>query len=62
MKFQEVLEVAEAISPVLGGVGPITDVCLLRNTAAVACLTAEQAAAEVRCETAELPTPFSIGL
>ena len=61
MRFEEILGVAEAISPVPGGVGPITDVCLLRNTASAARLTAEQAAAEIRCEIAELPTPFPIG-
>lgn len=61
IRFEEVLGVAEAISPVPGGVGPITDVCLLRNTAVAARLTAEQTAAEIRCETSELPTPFLIG-
>ena len=61
LRFEEILDVAEAVSPVPGGVGPITDVCLLRNTAAAARLTAEQADAEIRCETAELPTPFPIG-
>jgi methylenetetrahydrofolate dehydrogenase (NADP+) / methenyltetrahydrofolate cyclohydrolase len=59
--FDEIREVAEAVSPVPGGVGPITDVCLLHTTAAAARLTAEQAAAEIRCETADLPTPFPVG-
>jgi methylenetetrahydrofolate dehydrogenase (NADP+)/methenyltetrahydrofolate cyclohydrolase len=61
MVFDEIRAVAEAISPVPGGVGPITDVCLLHSTAAAARLTAEQAMAEIRCETAELPTPFPVG-
>jgi methylenetetrahydrofolate dehydrogenase (NADP+)/methenyltetrahydrofolate cyclohydrolase len=62
MAFDEILPIAEAVSPVPGGVGPITDVCLLRTTAAAARLTAEQAAAEVRCETAELSLPLTVGL
>jgi methylenetetrahydrofolate dehydrogenase (NADP+)/methenyltetrahydrofolate cyclohydrolase len=33
-----VAEKAEAITPVPGGVGPITDVWVLRNTAAAAAL------------------------
>ncbi|MDQ3994214.1 MAG: bifunctional 5,10-methylene-tetrahydrofolate dehydrogenase/5,10-methylene-tetrahydrofolate cyclohydrolase, partial [Actinomycetota bacterium] len=32
LDFESVLEKAEAVSPVPGGVGPITDVWLLRNT------------------------------
>lgn len=62
MDFESVREVAEAISPVPGGVGPITDVCLLRTTAAAARLTAEQADAEIRSETAELPAHLAIAL
>ncbi len=61
LAFDEIRSVAEAISPVPGGVGPITDVCLLRTTAAAARLTSEQYDAEVRCETADLPTPFLVG-
>jgi methylenetetrahydrofolate dehydrogenase (NADP+)/methenyltetrahydrofolate cyclohydrolase len=60
--FEAVREVAEAISPVPGGVGPITDVCLLRTTAAAARLTAEQADAEIRSETAEFPTHLAVAL
>ena len=62
MAFDEILPVAEAVSPVPGGVGPITDVCLLRTTAAAARLTAEQAATEVRCETTEQSSPLTVGL
>ena len=36
LDFASVAEKAEAISPVPGGVGPITDVWLLRNTIAAA--------------------------
>ena len=32
LDFESVAEKAEAITPVPGGVGPITDVWLLRNT------------------------------
>ena len=60
MAFDEIRAVAEAVSPVPGGVGPITDVCLLYTTAAAARLTAEQMAAEIRCEIADLPTPFPV--
>jgi methylenetetrahydrofolate dehydrogenase (NADP+)/methenyltetrahydrofolate cyclohydrolase len=59
LAFEQVRAVAEAISPVPGGVGPITDVCLLRTTAAAARLTAEQSEAEIRAETAELSTPLA---
>ncbi len=38
--FDEVREVAGAITPVPGGVGPMTIACLLANTVAAACLTA----------------------
>lgn len=41
---------AEAISPVPGGVGPITDVWLLENTVAAARLTAEVEAAQASLE------------
>jgi methylenetetrahydrofolate dehydrogenase (NADP+)/methenyltetrahydrofolate cyclohydrolase len=35
--FKEALEVAGAITPVPGGVGPMTVACLLRNTLIAAC-------------------------
>jgi methylenetetrahydrofolate dehydrogenase (NADP+)/methenyltetrahydrofolate cyclohydrolase len=35
--FSEVKEVAGAITPVPGGVGPMTIACLLRNTVVAAC-------------------------
>jgi methylenetetrahydrofolate dehydrogenase (NADP+)/methenyltetrahydrofolate cyclohydrolase len=35
--FAEAREVAGAITPVPGGVGPMTIACLLRNTVAAAC-------------------------
>lgn len=35
--FKEALEVARAITPVPGGVGPLTRACLLRNTLLAAC-------------------------
>ena len=35
--FEEALEVAAAITPVPGGVGPMTIACLLRNTVVAAC-------------------------
>ena len=38
--FNEVLEVAGAITPVPGGVGPMTVVCLLVNTLRAACALA----------------------
>lgn len=41
---------AEAVSPVPGGVGPITDVWLLKNTIAAARLTAEVEAAQASLE------------
>ena len=40
LDFESVAEKAEAITPVPGGVGPITDVWLLRNTAEAASLQA----------------------
>jgi methylenetetrahydrofolate dehydrogenase (NADP+)/methenyltetrahydrofolate cyclohydrolase len=36
LDFDSVAERAEAVTPVPGGVGPITDVWLLRNTVAAA--------------------------
>jgi len=36
--FEEAIKVAGAITPVPGGVGPMTIACLLRNTLAAACL------------------------
>jgi methylenetetrahydrofolate dehydrogenase (NADP+) / methenyltetrahydrofolate cyclohydrolase len=38
--FDEVYEVADAITPVPGGVGPMTIACLLANTVTAACLSA----------------------
>jgi methylenetetrahydrofolate dehydrogenase (NADP+)/methenyltetrahydrofolate cyclohydrolase len=38
--FDEVCEVADAITPVPGGVGPMTIACLLANTVTAACLSA----------------------
>jgi methylenetetrahydrofolate dehydrogenase (NADP+)/methenyltetrahydrofolate cyclohydrolase len=35
--FAEAAQVASAITPVPGGVGPMTIACLLRNTVAAAC-------------------------
>jgi methylenetetrahydrofolate dehydrogenase (NADP+)/methenyltetrahydrofolate cyclohydrolase len=35
--FDEAVEVARAITPVPGGVGPMTIACLLRNTVVAAC-------------------------
>jgi methylenetetrahydrofolate dehydrogenase (NADP+)/methenyltetrahydrofolate cyclohydrolase len=37
--FEEVREVAGAITPVPGGVGPMTIACLLGNTVTAACLS-----------------------
>jgi methylenetetrahydrofolate dehydrogenase (NADP+)/methenyltetrahydrofolate cyclohydrolase len=39
--YQQVLEVAGAITPVPGGVGPMTIVCLLVNTLRAACMQAK---------------------
>ncbi|MHA1108267.1 MAG: bifunctional methylenetetrahydrofolate dehydrogenase/methenyltetrahydrofolate cyclohydrolase FolD [Alphaproteobacteria bacterium] len=39
--FQEAIEVAGAITPVPGGVGPMTIACLLENTLIAACRQAE---------------------
>ncbi|MEO6378264.1 MAG: bifunctional methylenetetrahydrofolate dehydrogenase/methenyltetrahydrofolate cyclohydrolase FolD [Caulobacteraceae bacterium] len=44
--FDEVRSVASAITPVPGGVGPMTIACLLRNTVSAACLIAR------------IPSPF----
>lgn len=46
LDFAGVAEKARAITPVPGGVGPITDVWLLHNTISAARLTAEVAAAQ----------------
>jgi methylenetetrahydrofolate dehydrogenase (NADP+)/methenyltetrahydrofolate cyclohydrolase len=43
--FDEVAEVAAAITPVPGGVGPMTVACLLRNTVKAARMAAERRAA-----------------
>jgi methylenetetrahydrofolate dehydrogenase (NADP+) / methenyltetrahydrofolate cyclohydrolase len=43
--FDAVAEVAAAITPVPGGVGPMTIACLLRNTLKAARLSAERGAA-----------------
>jgi methylenetetrahydrofolate dehydrogenase (NADP+)/methenyltetrahydrofolate cyclohydrolase len=43
--FDEVAEVASAITPVPGGVGPMTVACLLRNTLKAAQLAARRGAA-----------------
>ncbi len=40
VKFSEAVEVAAAITPVPGGVGPMTIVCLLVNTLRAACMQA----------------------
>ena len=48
--YDTVAAKAEAISPVPGGVGPITDVWLLKNTVAAARLTAEVQAAQASLE------------
>lgn len=45
-----VASTAEAISPVPGGVGPITDVWLVKNTVAAARLTADVEAAQASLE------------
>jgi methylenetetrahydrofolate dehydrogenase (NADP+)/methenyltetrahydrofolate cyclohydrolase len=42
--FDGVVEVASAITPVPGGVGPMTIACLLRNTVKAARLAAERKA------------------
>jgi methylenetetrahydrofolate dehydrogenase (NADP+) / methenyltetrahydrofolate cyclohydrolase len=42
--FEEVSEVASAITPVPGGVGPMTIACLLRNTVKAARLAANRGA------------------
>jgi methylenetetrahydrofolate dehydrogenase (NADP+)/methenyltetrahydrofolate cyclohydrolase len=43
--FDEVAEVASAITPVPGGVGPMTVACLLRNTLKAAQIAARRGAA-----------------
>ncbi len=45
VNFAEAVEVAGAITPVPGGVGPMTIVCLLVNTLRAACMQAGTAAA-----------------
>lgn len=50
LDFASVAEKARAISPVPGGVGPITDVWLLHNTVSAARLAAEVAAAQPSLE------------
>jgi methylenetetrahydrofolate dehydrogenase (NADP+)/methenyltetrahydrofolate cyclohydrolase len=50
LDFLSVTEKARAISPVPGGVGPITDVWLLHNTISAARLAAEVAAAQPALE------------
>jgi methylenetetrahydrofolate dehydrogenase (NADP+) / methenyltetrahydrofolate cyclohydrolase len=47
VNFAEALEVAGAITPVPGGVGPMTIACLLFNTLRAACMQAGLPAAEV---------------
>lgn len=50
LNFTSVARRAEAISPVPGGVGPITDVWLVKNTVAAARLAAQVAAAQTSLE------------
>ena len=50
LDYASVAAVAEAITPVPGGVGPITDVWLLRNTVA----------ASIALHTALPPTPHDL--
>lgn len=50
LDYDSVAAKAEAVSPVPGGVGPITDVWLLKNTIAAARLTAEVEAAQASLE------------
>jgi methylenetetrahydrofolate dehydrogenase (NADP+)/methenyltetrahydrofolate cyclohydrolase len=45
--FAEALSVAGAITPVPGGVGPMTVACLLRNTVVAACRSREIAEPEL---------------
>jgi methylenetetrahydrofolate dehydrogenase (NADP+) / methenyltetrahydrofolate cyclohydrolase len=47
VNFAEALEVAGAITPVPGGVGPMTIACLLLNTLRAACMQAGLPAPEV---------------
>ena len=44
--FDEAVKVAGAITPVPGGIGPMTIACLLRNTVQAACTQAEVAVPE----------------
>jgi methylenetetrahydrofolate dehydrogenase (NADP+)/methenyltetrahydrofolate cyclohydrolase len=53
--FNAVAEKAAAISPVPGGVGPITDVWLLRNTVWAARLAASVQAAQPSWEGLSVP-------
>ena len=46
--FAEAREVAGAITPVPGGVGPMTIACLLRNTVEAACRAARAIAVAAR--------------
>lgn len=57
--FDGVIEVAEAVSPVPGGVGPITEVSLVRNTVAASELTARARAADMQSEWTLLTAPPS---
>ncbi len=50
LNFASVAEKAEAISPVPGGVGPITDVWLVKNTVAAARLASQVSAAQAALE------------
>jgi len=59
LEFASVAERARAISPVPGGVGPITDVWLLHNTISAARLAAEVAAAQPALE-GLVPEPASL--
>jgi methylenetetrahydrofolate dehydrogenase (NADP+)/methenyltetrahydrofolate cyclohydrolase len=47
VNFAEALEVAGAITPVPGGVGPMTIACLLFNTLRAACMQAGLPAPEI---------------
>ena len=51
--FAEALPIAGAITPVPGGVGPMTIACLLVNTVRAAC-----AAAAIKAELQRLATPL----
>jgi methylenetetrahydrofolate dehydrogenase (NADP+)/methenyltetrahydrofolate cyclohydrolase len=62
LDFASVAEKARAISPVPGGVGPITDVWLLHNTISAARLASEVAAAQPALEgiTPEIPALVAV--